>query len=182
MNNNLSSEEITYFLHRLNKLKANNSMSQIEEGLVDFLVEQLKRQQQDSKAKEETKLESKGETTLQKTVSKQAQSNMKSLLQNKLGEFIVLKLMSDGESSSVSGVLCKMGKDFITVVDQTELVKIKLEAIVTVIESPKQTDNYCQNNNLSSQYKDQYYLEQAKKIEEELDEKLKINKQEKDYS
>ncbi|GAB6098298.1 hypothetical protein JCM16358_01770 [Halanaerocella petrolearia] len=183
----LTDEEIDFLLQRLDELKTNNSVGQVERELIDFLVEQLNRLQQSSQEEEQRQSE---ENAVLENFGSREESNLKSLLQNKLGEFIVLNLMTGGGCCVVEGVLCKIERDFITLIDHRELIEVKLEVIAAIRETPNSFTDYHSSASKSEQaqknYQDQYYLEQKKRIERELGQEVTEDnstpKKEDDYS
>ena len=156
-NFSFTQEEVDFLLDRLETLKKSDSIDETEEELADFLIEQL------SKLAPGEKNEYQQEEELE-AVAVNSQSadikEVKKMLNNRLGEFIVLTLMVGGDCCQVKGVLCDIASDFVTLIDQELVIEVKINQIAAISKTAdmgfkSETDCYshgeeCQMNNTAN--------------------------------
>ncbi|MBM7624223.1 hypothetical protein [Sporohalobacter salinus] len=163
-------EELDFLLDRLNKMEESiQYMSEDEKALRNFLLNYLNGLNSESE-NENTKLndvinkDSKynGEE-FDFECKKRRNSNLLSLLEQKVGEFIIINIISGESCCQIKGVLCDIGEDMINMIDDKEMTFVRLDAIVAIKNKLKKTDcdaDYCYEKDFGEDdYCDEYYEE-----------------------
>ncbi|ADL12654.1 hypothetical protein [Acetohalobium arabaticum] len=161
-NLDFTGEEIEFLLKKLEDLKNNNSVDQYSEELANFLINQLnklKQTQEEDEISEEESIHLEGFGSDNGLNA----SDLRSLLQNKVEEFVVINLIMGGEYCQIEGVLCNVGANFITLIYQNQIIYIKIESIAAI---ERKMNNYSkpddlQKNKRIKTYKDQYYMDET---------------------
>ncbi|WP_408955253.1 hypothetical protein [Natroniella sp. ANB-PHB2] len=177
-NSSFTIEEIDFLLNKLDDYEVDNSLSETEEELIDFLVihlEKLKRKKEEAKSQVEAKV--KDETDVNSQAEELDSSlrvercraprdkdliNLKRRLEEKRGEFLVVNVMTGGDCCQLRGVLCDITDEFITLIDKNLFVHIKIREIASIkrkVDSFKCYQDLSQGRSSRAKHQKQYYIE-----------------------
>ncbi|MCK8826728.1 hypothetical protein MWH25_03085 [Natroniella acetigena] len=145
-NSSFTIEEIDFLLNNLSDYEVDNSLSETEQELIDFLViqlEKLKKRKEEERNQaqtiDETKVNSQAEELESSSRVERCKKpkdkdliNLKRRLEEKRGEFLVVNVMTGGDCCQLKGVLCDIADEFITLIDKNLLIYIKIEEIASI--------------------------------------------------
>ncbi len=179
--NTFTDEELDFLLDRLNKMEENiYYMNEDEKALREFLINYLNGLQDiDDESSNlnnmiKENFQDRRENDIEEAdleCKKRKKSSLVSLLKDKVGELIIVNIISGKDCCEIKGVLCKIGKDMINLVCGKEIIFIRINAIVAIknklneIDCNDNCDNdYCEDlTDDECIYEEEFFVKQGMK-------------------
>ena len=105
--------------------------------------------------------------------------NFKRLLKNKLGQFVIINLMTGGNCCKIEGVLCTIESDFIILINKGEFIQLRIKSIAAIKQKISEGDVEQPKKRKIKQL-NHYSLNEVKTEESSGD--LQVSRQKKSYT